>query len=231
MITQLDGPYVSFQGKKMLNFSSEDFLGLAQHPEVKKNAVKYVLRYGVGPSPSLQQEIEAKLARYLGKKEAALHLSLDRTNGTDITDSFGLTEPKSSAQTVCGSLEKGGGCPVSFIASMQPIQNRAYQISAALLGALDAILNLLPDMDEERSQLAQKQKWLVKVLSDLGLSHPFSEKTRQSFAESEIYVGSPIVIHLTALHTPDDLDQLATALKKLSATDLALAIQSFTPTP
>ncbi len=231
MNTQLDGPYVLLQGKKMLDFSSEDFLGLSQHPEVKKNSVKYVLRYGVGPSLALQQEIEAKLARYLGKKEAALFPLLEVVKGTNITDSFGIADPKSSAQTLFGSLEKGGGCPVAFIASMQPIQNRKGQISAALLGALDAILNLLPSMDEEREQLAQKQKWLAKTLQELGLTHPLPEKARALLAESDIYVKTPVIFSITALHTPDDLDQLATALKKLVETDLALAIQSLTPTP
>jgi hypothetical protein len=53
--------------------------------------------------------------------------------------------------------------------------------------------------------------------------------------EDQIYlapaIGNTLYIAMTALHTPDDLDQLTVSLKKMSETDLALAIQSLTPTP
>ncbi len=39
----LDGPYLQYRGKKVLDFASHDFLGLAQHPEVKKSAIRYTL--------------------------------------------------------------------------------------------------------------------------------------------------------------------------------------------
>ena len=47
-IAPVDGPYINLDGKKLLDFSSCDYLGLAQHPEVKKGAIKYALKYGVG---------------------------------------------------------------------------------------------------------------------------------------------------------------------------------------
>ncbi len=34
--------------KKLLNFSSHDYLGLSQHPDLRKNAIKYLLHYGTG---------------------------------------------------------------------------------------------------------------------------------------------------------------------------------------
>src|SRR6185437_10646198 len=80
-ITPLDGPYIQLGNKKLLDFSSCDFLGLAQHPDVKKNGIKYTLRYGVGvPSDSLisapQQQIEEKLAHFLGMETATFFHSL-----------------------------------------------------------------------------------------------------------------------------------------------------------
>src|ERR1700719_1632046 len=81
-VSPADGPYVSYQGKKCLDFSSCDFLGLAQHPEVKKAAIKYTLKYGVGipVSPlgsAAQQQLEGKLAQFLGTEAAILLPSVD----------------------------------------------------------------------------------------------------------------------------------------------------------
>ncbi|HEY5236325.1 MAG TPA: hypothetical protein VIJ14_09120, partial [Rhabdochlamydiaceae bacterium] len=85
-VSPADGPYVSYQGKKCLDFSSCDFLGLAQHPEVKKAAIKYTLKYGVGipVSPlgsATQQQLEGKLAHFLGTEAAILFPSVDEAQG------------------------------------------------------------------------------------------------------------------------------------------------------
>jgi 8-amino-7-oxononanoate synthase len=63
----------------MLDFSSNDYLGLSQHPEVKNRAASYAHTYGtgagasrlVGGTLSLHLQVEAKIAA-LKKTEAAL---------------------------------------------------------------------------------------------------------------------------------------------------------------
>jgi 7-keto-8-aminopelargonate synthetase-like enzyme len=45
LVTPLDGPYLQYQNKRLLDFSSEDFLGLSKHPDVKKSSIKYTLRF------------------------------------------------------------------------------------------------------------------------------------------------------------------------------------------
>lgn len=44
----LSPTHVIWQGKKILDFSSQDFLGLSNHPDLKKNTIKYLLHYGSG---------------------------------------------------------------------------------------------------------------------------------------------------------------------------------------
>lgn len=66
--------------RNQLNFASNDFLALSQHPHVKKNAIKYVLEWGVGVVPyrltsghlECQKNIEDKLADLVGKESALL---------------------------------------------------------------------------------------------------------------------------------------------------------------
>jgi len=275
-ITPLESPYVEYAGKKMLDFSSCDYLGLSQHPDVRKNAIRYVLKYGVGSlscQTAPQQQLEEKLARYLGHEKAVLYASTaeakealaaadfkETLKQADDTETFGILGEKGfgskalakGIDLLTGSLIKGGGCPLAYIACSAELQKelpRSGSISPALLGALDAILNFLPDMESERTQVLQHAGWLAKQLKELGYevssalpsfslrfeSAEEKEKALQLFREGEIFAAEPseteIGISVTALHTPDDLDQLAIALKKLPEASLAFATQSATPAP
>ena len=69
-----------WKDQKLLNFSSHDYLGLSQHPQMRKNAIKYVLHYGTGIChPEIvngylecQKQIEENYAKALGV--AQVHL-------------------------------------------------------------------------------------------------------------------------------------------------------------
>ena len=84
-LTPLDsgiGPVVEMAGRQILLLASNDYLGLARHPEVIQAAVEATQRFGVGTgaarlvSGSLppHQELEAALAQFKGT-EAALTFS------------------------------------------------------------------------------------------------------------------------------------------------------------
>jgi 7-keto-8-aminopelargonate synthetase-like enzyme len=255
MMTPLDGPYVQVGGKKMLDFSSHDFLGLGQHPEVRKSAIRYTLKYGIGtPSNDAefapQRELEEKLAHLLGIKEAAFFSNLEEArlrftekNPVDDSLAFGVLGNRglglgTGQKSVIGTFSS----IAAYTASTKGVKKGSY-LPPPLLGAIDAILCLAPEMEEERKNLKKHFQWLLGRLEEIGLSTPPSPLPRvflpssiaPLFAEEGIYVGkgaeAQVELCLTALHTPDDLDQLATALKKFSATDLALPMQSSTPTP
>ncbi len=71
--------WVEVDGKKVLNMCSNNYLGFANHPELKKAAQAAIENYGVGPAAvrtiagtmSLHNELEEKLARFK-KVEAAI---------------------------------------------------------------------------------------------------------------------------------------------------------------
>lgn len=295
-VSPTDGPYILSQGKKLLDFSSCDFLGLAQHPEVKKAAIKYALKYGVGiPTSPLrsapQQQLESKLAQFLGMEAAVLFPSFEEalqvvnnhkavvissdkedlaaaqarqkkspslfcsddsyTIGITGEHGFGAAAHQKGVDFIVGSLAYGAGCSGAYAAGPKKLLSSwipSQPLSFPAIGAIDSALSFILEMNAERETLEKHSRWLEKQVKEFPakmLKSPRvilefkSEKeahlARQLFLEAQIFLAPPadamLTIAMTALHTPDDLDQLATPLKKLSATDWALEMQSLTPGP
>ena len=75
------GPRIQLEGKTLLNFSSNDYLGLANDPLLKSAAIKAVERYGAGAGASRlicslgpHQELDETIAAFKDT-EAALSFS------------------------------------------------------------------------------------------------------------------------------------------------------------
>jgi glycine C-acetyltransferase len=77
-IQSAQGAWIAVDGKKVLNLCSNNYLGFANHPRLKKAAQKAIDQYGVGPAAvrtiagttSLHTELEEKLARFKGVEAA-----------------------------------------------------------------------------------------------------------------------------------------------------------------
>lgn len=337
LVTPLDGPYLQYQNKRLLDFSSEDFLGLSKHPDVKKSAIKYTLRLGVGTLSHTfeslpQKQVEEKLANLLGFEKAfffhsfseafsflltsesvvfsdqplhisqathtfssleqlktllsktklppnVIHIILISSPSFDLKtlhslakearavlcfndkEHFGIAGKRGlgfgaqqkEVDCVIGSFEHASGAPIAYIATSDAIFKEkpyVHPLIPSSLGALDAILNILPEMDAERAQMEKHIGWLQAQLREKGFSVPLTkapkitlafsreeaaERFLSFFIENDVMLGhlepKQLSFSLTTLHTPDDLDQLSTVLKKLSDTDFALSTQSSTPTP
>lgn len=74
------GLIVKWKGKDLVNFSSNNYLGLKDHPLVKKRAIEFVEQFGVGSGASrlvtgnfaYHEELEQKLATSFGYDTALL---------------------------------------------------------------------------------------------------------------------------------------------------------------
>src|SRR5918999_3119545 len=74
------GLWVERDGRRLLSFSCNDYLGLSQHPALKEAAIRAIERYGVGAGASrlvtgnhpLYAELEARLARLKGTQAACV---------------------------------------------------------------------------------------------------------------------------------------------------------------
>jgi glycine C-acetyltransferase len=90
------GPRMKFKGKEVLNWSLNNYIGLANHPEVRKAdaeaAAKYGMAYPMGArmmsgQTKYHEELEKKLAKFVGK-EASYLLNYGYQGMVSIIDSL-----------------------------------------------------------------------------------------------------------------------------------------------
>ena len=75
------GPHMVFRGKKMLNWSLNNYLGLANHPEVRKADAEGAAQFGMAAPMGARmmsgqtvyhERLERELAEFVGKEDAFL---------------------------------------------------------------------------------------------------------------------------------------------------------------
>ncbi|MBP7804860.1 MAG: glycine C-acetyltransferase [Candidatus Pacebacteria bacterium] len=100
-IEGLQGPEVTLNGKKVLMFGSNNYLGLANHPEVVKAAHEGLDTEGYGLSSvrfisgtqTIHRELEQKLAKFLGTEDSILYSTNFMSNlgffASIVNESFG----------------------------------------------------------------------------------------------------------------------------------------------
>ena len=82
-VDSAQGPRIVLDGREFLNFSSNDYLGLANDPLLKRAAADAIAKYGVGAGASRlvcgnlrpYEELERKLATFKGKEAAIVFSS------------------------------------------------------------------------------------------------------------------------------------------------------------
>jgi len=99
IITSEQGPEITVNGKTVLNFCANNYLGLSSHPKVIAAAHKAIDERGYGMSSvrficgtqDIHKELEYKLASFLGTEDTILYAAAFDANG-------GLFEPLFSSE-------------------------------------------------------------------------------------------------------------------------------------
>lgn len=97
IIESPQGAEIMVNGKKVLNFCSNNYLGLSSHPKVIEAAKNYIDRRGYGMSSvrficgtqDIHKELEKKIATFLGTEDAILYAAAFDANGGVFEPLFG----------------------------------------------------------------------------------------------------------------------------------------------
>ena len=97
VITSPQGPEITVNGKKVLNFCANNYLGLSSHPRVIEAAHKAIDSHGYGMSSvrficgtqDIHKELERKLSEFLGTEDTILYAAAFDANGGVFEPLFG----------------------------------------------------------------------------------------------------------------------------------------------
>ena len=97
VIESPQGAEIVVNGRKVLNFCSNNYLGLSSHPKVLEAAKKCIDQRGYGLSSvrficgtqDIHKELEAKLSRFLGTEDTILYAAAFDANGGVFEPLFG----------------------------------------------------------------------------------------------------------------------------------------------
>ncbi|RYY99730.1 MAG: glycine C-acetyltransferase [Chitinophagaceae bacterium] len=89
VITSPQGPAITVNGKQVLNFCANNYLGLSAHPKTLEAAHRYLDTHGYGMSSvrficgtqDIHKELEQKLAQFLGTEDTILYVAAFDANG------------------------------------------------------------------------------------------------------------------------------------------------------
>ena len=89
IITSEQGAEITVNGKQVLNFCANNYLGLSAHPKVLEAAKHYIDERGFGMSSvrfiwgtqDINKELEQKLSSFLGTEDTILYAAAFDANG------------------------------------------------------------------------------------------------------------------------------------------------------
>ena len=148
-VGQVDGARIVIDGRQLLNFASNDYLGLAQHPALAENLVRAAAQWGVGASAAHllgghrdeHAELEAKLARWTGRESALLF-------------STGYMANLGAMQALLDAGGRGSGQAQAVC--VQDKLNHASLLDAARQSTAELVRYVHADVASARRQLATR---------------------------------------------------------------------------
>ena len=181
------GPRMKFRGKEMLNWSLNNYIGLANHPEVRKADNEYTAQYGLSypmgarmmsGNTNLHEQLEAELSEFVGKEEtilfnygyqgimSAIDALLDRHD-------VAIYDSESHACIVDGvrlHMGKRFVYPHNDIDSLEKQLQRATKIvgetGGAILVITEGVFGMAADLGKLDKIVALKEKYQFRLLVD-----------------------------------------------------------------
>ncbi|MCK5832490.1 glycine C-acetyltransferase [bacterium] len=143
IITSGQGSEITISGgRKVLNFCSNNYLGLANHPRIKKAAIESIEKYSYGLSSvrficgtlDIHRELERRLSEFLGMEDTILYVACFDANGGlfvpfyNSDDSAIITDTLNHASIIDGiRLTRGGKRFIFEHGNMEDLEKKLKQ--------------------------------------------------------------------------------------------------------
>lgn len=212
------GPRMNFRGKTLLNWSLNNYLGLANHPEVRKADAEGAATYGLGAPMGarmmsgqsvLHEKLEARLAKFV-KKESAYVLNYGYPGMISIIDSLCsrndviVYDSEAHACIIDGlrlHMGKRFVYPHNNIANLEKELERATKLVSETKGGIlvisEGVFGMSGDLGKLDEIVALKKKYNFRILIDdahgFGTMGPTGAGTDEFFNvqnEIDIYFGT-----------------------------------------
>lgn len=213
MLTSKQAPEVTMEGKDIIMIGSNNYLGLASHPEVIEAGVKAIEKYGSGCSGSrflngtldIHLELEAKLAAFLKKEDAVTFSTGFQSNLGIIAGITGRNDVILCDRENHASIYDA--CRLSFgrmlrynHADMSDLEEKLKTVDPAVSGILivtDGVFSMGGDIAKLPEIVALAKKYGARVMVDdahgLGVLGEHGRGTAEYFGleeEVDIYMGT-----------------------------------------
>jgi glycine C-acetyltransferase len=181
------GPRMTFRGKKVLNWSLNDYLGLANHPEIRKadadGAAEFGLAYPMGArmmsgNSNMIEEFERNLSSFV-KKEDTMILNFGYQGIMSVIDAMLTRQDAVVYDSECHaciidglkmSFAKRFVFPHNNIESCEKQLERAKRLTATTGGSIlvitEGVFGMLGDMGRIADIVALKKKFDFRLLID-----------------------------------------------------------------
>ncbi len=202
------------------------------------SAQKVILVESLHYETGLATPLEA-IATIACKAGARLAVDDSSAFGVKGKGGMGLARSKSGVDMILCGLNRGGGIDGALIAAQKGLNkacaSQELSVSFPTLGAIEALFEILPQLDGERGQLEQRSHWLSKQLRAAGFcitpssTHLLSVFCASASAGQKLYqqlfdqailterllVDSECVVrfNVNAFHSVEDLNLVLTALE------------------
>ncbi len=212
------GPYMKFRGRLMLNWSLNNYLGLANHPEVRKADAEAAKEYGLGypmgarmmsGQTDKHEELEARLARFV-KREAAYVVNYGYQGMISLLDvllgrnDVVVYDSEAHACIIDGlrlHLGKRFVYPHNNIEKLEKELERATKVASETKGGIlvvtEGVFGMSGDLGKLDQIVALKKKYNFRLLIDdahgFGTMGPTGAGTDEHFGvqnEVDIYFGT-----------------------------------------
>ncbi len=198
-VASAQGPRIVVEGREFLNFSSNDYLGLANDPVLKRAGIEALEKFGVGAGASRlvcgnlepYRQLEEKLARFKAKEAALVFGSGYAANVGTITALAGegdvvILDKLDHASIIDGARQSGAAIrvyPHKNLKKLADILQQSQQFRRRLI-VTETVFSMDGDLAPLAELVALKEKYDAGLMIDEAHATGLYAKNRRGLAEA-----------------------------------------------